>query len=417
LNGSSQTCQPTGDPVRTTTTFNKLLNLQGAFVRAVAFSAAAVIVTVTRRARRHQCPRCTYSTHARYDSHVGEWRHVPLGKWQVRVRAEVARIECPRHGVLTEKVPWAVPDSRFTLDFEEMTAWLAREMDITAVTLLMHIAWRSVGRIIKRVVDRKLDRTRLENLYVIGMDEVSYRKGQKYLSIVANHESGDPVWIGEGRSRETVSTFFDELGEERTKKLEVVTMDMSGSYIEEVKHRAPQAEIAFDPFHVVKLSGEALNEIRREEWRPLKGTEVGRALKGTRWVLLKAPEKLKPDERLKLAAVAELNVRLYRAYLLKEELRALYRCEPAEAETHLDSWLSWARRSRLRPFVKLAKTIHGYREGVLAAIRLGVSNGRLEGINNKIGVIKHRAYGFHSAAALIAMIFLCCTNIQVNLPI
>ena len=139
-------------------------------------------------------------------------------------------------------------------------------------------------------------------------------------------------------------------------------------------------------------------------------------LKGSRWALLKAPENLRPAERVHLAEVAELNARVYRGYLLKEELRMLYRCSSRVARAHLDAWLGWASRSKLRPFVKLARTLRKYRDGVLDA-RFGLSNGRLEGLNNKIGVLKHRAYGFHSAAALIAMIFLCCTQLPLELPI
>jgi transposase len=133
--------------------------------------------------------------------------------------------------------------------------------------------------------------------------------------------------------------------------------------------------------------------------------------KGSRWALLKAPENLRAEERVRLSAVAGLNSRVYRGYLLKEELRALYRCGPRSAPEHLRSWLSWASRSNLAPFVKLGRTLRQYRDGVLAAIRLRLSNGRMEGLNNKIGVIKHRAYGFHSFAALAAMVFLCCTDL------
>ena len=140
-------------------------------------------------------------------------------------------------------------------------------------------------------------------------------------------------------------------------------------------------------------------------------------LKGSRWALLKAPDNLRDDERVRLSAVAGLNARVYRAYLLKEELRALYRCGPNAAEPHLTSWLSWASRSKLASFIKLGRTLRQYRAGVLAAIRLRLSNGRMEGLNNKIGVLKHRAYGFHSFAALAAMVFLCCTDLQLDLPI
>src|SRR5206468_723852 len=139
-------------------------------------------------------------------------------------------------------------------------------------------------------------------------------------------------------------------------------------------------------------------------------------LKGSRWALLKAPESLTTSERLRLGDVAALNARVYRGYLLKEELRALYWCGHRAAPKHLDAWLAWASRSKLRPFVKLARTVRSHRDGILAAIDVGLSNGRLEGLNNKIGMLKHRAYGFHTAAALIAMIFLCCTKLSLGLP-
>lgn len=403
--------------MRIATVFNKLASLQGAWVRSVKFGVSSIEVTVARRGRLHRCPKCDFSTRASYDSHRAWWRHVALGKWRVIISATVCRVDCPRHGVLTEAVPWAGPESRFTLDFEDLTAWLAREMNKTAVTRLLHVTWRTVGRIIQRVVGRKVDKHRLDGLYVIGLDEVSYRKGHKYLSVVANHATSTPAWIGEGRSQKSIGKFFDELGPERSAKIEHITMDMSAPYIAEVRERAKQAEIVFDPFHVVKLAGDAVHKLRREEARVRKGTEEATVLKGSRWALLRAAEDLKLEEHAKLSDVARINKRVYRGYLLKEELRALYWCGPRAARRHLASWLAWASRSKLRPFVTLARTLRKYSDGILAAIDLRLSNGMMEGLNNKIAVLKHRAYGFHSAAALIAMIFLCCTKLHVELPV
>lgn len=386
-------------------------------MQSVRFGKDEVVVTVRPRTRVHRCPQCRFATGARYDRHRQRWRHIALGRWVVWIEAEVSRLDCPRHGVLTETVAWAAQDSRFTLDFEDLVAWLAREMNQTAVTRLLHVAWKTVGRIIQRVVGRASNQDRLNELYRIGLDEVSYRKGHKYLSVIANHQTGEPAWIGEGRSSKTLGAFFDELGPERSEKLEVVTMDMCGAYIGEVQRRAPNAAIAFDPFHVIKLANEALHQLRRTESREWKGSDEASVLKGARWTLLKAPEDLLPHERVRLAQVAQINTRVYRGYLLKEELRALYWCSARTAPSHLAAWIAWARRSRLRPFVNLARTLDRYREGIVAAIRFGLSNGRMEGLNNKIGVLKHRAYGFHSAAALIAMIFLCCTHLHLELPI
>ena len=407
--------------MRVQTIFNKLLSLQGAFVRGVTFRCEreehTVVADVVPRTRRHRCPRCAFQTAATYDQHPRTWRHLSLGKWRVLVRCTSHRIKCPEHGVINEAFPWAAPGSLFTLDFETLVAWLAREMNKTAVAALAKISWPTVGTIIQRFVERNIDKRRLDDLFIIGVDEVSYRKGHKYLTVVADHASGAPVWMAEGRSQKVLGSFFDELGKERGEKLATVSMDMAAGYIAEVRDRAPKARIAFDPFHVVKLASEAVHDVRRTEARERKGSAEADVLKDARWALLKAPEKLKPEQKLKLAEVASLNRRVYRAYLLKEELRAMYRCGLDAATRHLEAFLVWATRSRLEPFVKLARTIRKHREGILSAIELGVSNGRLEGINNKIGVIKHRAYGFHSADALIAMVFLCCSAIEIRLPV
>ena len=405
--------------MRIRTVFKKLLCLQGARVRQVEFrrDGETILVSVVRRAWRHRCPHCPFTTRATYDRHPREWRHLSLGRWRVVVVSTSHRIACPEHGVVNEAFPWAAPGSLFTLDFEALVAWLAREMNKTAVAALAKISWPTVGTIVERFVARNIDKRRLDGLFVIGLDEVSYRKGHKYLTVIANHLTGAPVWMAEGRSQKTLGAFFDELGSERSRQLDIVTMDMCAPYIAEVRARAPNARIAFDPFHVVKLGGEAVHEVRRSEARLRKGTPEATALKGSRWALLKAPERHTDEDRLRLAEVSRLNRRVYTAYLLKEELRALYRCGAQAAKRHLRAWLAWASRSRLAPFVKLARTLRKHRDGILAAIELGVSNGRMEGINNKIGVIKHRAYGFHSAAALIAMVFLCCSGIQVTMPI
>ncbi len=406
--------------MRLTTVFNKLLNLQGVLVDDVTFDHDTISVAVRPRRLKHVCPHCGYATRSRYDAAQSrQWRHLALAQWRVQLTYGICRLQCPEHGVVTEAVPWAAPGSWFTRDFEDLVAWLARTMDKTAVTRVLHISWETVGNIIERVVQRTLSPDRLSDLFVIGIDEVSYRKGHKYLTVIVDHLSGQPVFITEGRTREAAGQLFDALGPERSAEVAVVTMDMAAPYIEEVKARAPNAEIAFDPFHVVKLANEAVQEVRRSELRELsgQGDPAAQVLKDARWSLLRGEESQTPADQVRLSKVAELNKPLYRAYLLKEELRVLYTCTPETAEPHLDGWLQWASRSKLPPFVRLARTLRRYRDGVLAAIRLGVSNARLEGFNNKIGVLKRRSFGFHTAAAFISMIFLVCANLPIRLPI
>jgi transposase len=170
---------------------------------------------------------------------------------------------------------------------------------------------------------------------------------------------------------------------------------------------------------VVRLASRATDQVRRDEWNAHERshTQAGRWVKGTRWSLLKAPERQTVDQLATLWEVQQANRQLYRAFLLREELRLLYHLDdPRLAPAHLDAWLAWASRSRLRPFVRLARTLRAHRDGILAAIRLGLSNGRLEGLNSKIRLISHRSYGFHSADALIALVYLCCTGITIDLP-
>jgi transposase len=288
----------------------------------------------------------------------------------------------------------------------------------TPIAGLLRIGWDTVGRIVERVVSDHLDHRRLVGLIAIGVDEISYRRGQRYLTSVADHSSGSIVWCAPGRNAATLQAFFDLLGERRH-TIRAVSIDMAGGYQQAVRENLPDAEICFDPFHVVRLAQRAVDQVRRDEWNAHERshTPEGKWIKGTRWSLLKAPEKQSIEQLALLHQVQEANKPLYRAFLLKEELRLLYQLEdPSLAPQHLDAWLTWASRSRLEPFVKLARTIRRHRAGILAAIRLGLNNGRLEGLNSRIRLISHRSFGFHSATPLIALVYLCCTRILIPLP-
>ena len=406
--------------MRVTTAFNRLLRLPGASVTDVSFGGEGVIVTVRLRRRRRVCSRCgqTGGRLEIHDRRIKRWRHLDLGSTRCVIECELRRLRCPDCGVRLEPVAWARPGAAHTRDFEDVVAWLAQQMARTPVCGLLRVGWDTVGRIVERVVRDQLDEDRLRGLVAIGVDEISWRRGQRYLTSVADHASGAIVWCAPGRNAATLQAFFDRLGE-RKQTIRAVSIDMSGGYEKAIRDRVPDAEIAFDPFHVVRLGGDAVDEVRRAEWREhgKSKNESGKWVKHTRWSLLKAPERQSARQLAVLGEVQHANRRLYRAFLLKEELRMLYHLDdPTLAPEHLDAWLSWASRSKLRPFVKLARTIRAHREGILAAIRLGLSNGRLEALNSKIRLISHRSYGFHSADALIALVYLCCGAILIDLP-
>ncbi len=227
------------------------------------------------------------------------------------------------------------------------------------------------------------------------------------------------MWAAAGRDHKTVLAFFDALGEERCQQIELISADMASWISGPIAERVPHAVRCVDPFHVVMLATEALDEVRREVWNEARrqgNLELARELKGARFAVWKNPENLTDRQAAKLATIQQTNARRYRAYLLKEQLRQIYRLPAAAAERLLDRWLAWARRCRLPPFVKLARTITEQRDGIAAAIQHGLSNARIEQINTQIRLIASRAFGFHSPQALIALAMLKLAHLCPPLP-
>jgi transposase len=381
-----------------------------------------VVVGVRPRWReRDRCGVCRRSSPG-FDLGDGRrrWRALDLGTTLAFIEADAPRVRCRDHGVVVCAVPWARHDARFTRAFEDQAAWLVVNTSKTAVAELMRIAWRTVGAICERVAgDAQREVDLLAGLRRIGIDEISHRKGQRYLTVVVDHDTGRLVWAAAGRDRKTVERFLDELGEERCKQVTLVSCDMAGWIAGPVAERLPDAVRCVDPFHVIQLATNALDEIRREVWNDARRAgEIAAAkdLKGARFALWKNPENLTDRQKLKLASVQKTNARLYRAYLLKEQLRQIYRLAPGAAIALLDEWIAWARRCRLAPFVKLAETITKQRAGIVAAIQHGLSNARVEAINTQIRMITRRAFGFHSPHALIALAMLSLAGLCPSLP-
>jgi transposase len=404
--------------------FARLLGLGRAVVEGVTIEEEALVVQA--RLRRRDVSRCGVCGRRApgYDRGEGRrrWRALDLATTKAFVEASAPRVACRQHGVVVARVPWARHGSWFTREFEQQVAWLATHCSKSAICELMRLSWLTVGRIIERVVaDEQAQRgDRLDGLHRIGIDELSYRKGQRYITGVVCHETGRLVWAADGRDKKTVARFFEQLGGERKAKLELVSSDMGEWITRVVAEQCPQATLCLDPFHVVALASDALDEVRREVWNEARraGDASGaRWLKGARWALWKRPERLSERQQAKLASIAAVNRRLYRAYLLKEQLRLVFH-EPdtAAAIALLDAWLAWARRCRIASFVKLAKTISAQRAGIVATLTHRLSNARTEAVNTTLRLICRRAYGFHSADALIALAMLTVGGLRPSLP-
>jgi len=401
--------------VRLTTLLSDLLGLEYTRVRSCSFTDDGLVVDVAPTWRSPRCSSCGHNCRG-YDRLRGRrWRHLDLAGMKCHLRYDTRRVDCPRCGVVVEHVPWADVGSWFTHPFEDQVGYLAQRSDKTTVRKLMRVAWATVGDIIQRVVERHQDGNLLDGLTHIGVDELSYRRHHEYVTVVVDHTAQRIVWAKKGKNAATLRAFFDELGPDRVAKLEAVTIDMSAAYIKAVTEASPQAQIIFDRFHVQRLAHDALDEVRRAEVREAPTPEDRKAIKGTRWPLLRRAWNLKDLEICKLSALPRANRRLFRAYLLKESLAAILDGRQVHvARRKLGEWIGWAFRSQLAPFRRLAATIRDHQAGILAYVSSRLSNGRTEALNGKARTITRRAYGLHSASALIALLKLCCSGIDLE---
>ena len=399
--------------MRVTTLLNKVINLPGLWVRGVRFEDDALVIFAARRFRLLSCPRCGTRVRGRFEQHRRRWRHLAIWGRETFIETPIRRLRCPKcRKVQTEAVPWARHRSAFTRHFEDAVGLLAQNLNRTAVAEMTGVSWVTVGNIAERLVAEHLHEDRFDELHCIGVDEISYRRHHKYLTVVIDHDRQRVIWAGEGKSADTLGQFFELLGPERCKQLMLISIDMSAAYQKAIREAAPQATIVFDRFHVARLAQDAVDQVRRAQVAKLDPEYRG-SLKRTRWALLRRADKIGTREQATVATVKKINAPLYRAYLLKETFLNIFNCPDRRcAEQALDRWLAWACRSRLHPFVRLSRTVRQKADGILEFIDSKLTNARLEGMNNKIRLLSHRAYGFHSAAPLIATIYLCCSKIE-----
>lgn len=372
----------------------------------------AVVVSVRpRRTTKRRCGRCGVRAPG-YDQGEGRrrWRALDLGVVRCYLEATSPRVNCPTHGPTVAQVPWARHGAGHTRDFDDQVAWLVTHSPKSTVAELMRVAWRSVGSIIARVVaDGRAAHDPFSGLTRIGIDELSYKRGHRYLVVVVCHTTGRLVWAGIGREKKTLDSFFDLLGATRCEQIRVVTADGATWIGDVVAQRCKQATLCIDGFHVCQWASEALDEVRREVWNHARRNGMrtyAKELKGCRFALWKNPEDLTARQTAKLSWVAKENTRLYRAYLLTQQLRVIVRTKGILALTMLDTWLAWAARSRIPAFVELGKKVRRHVLGIEAALMNNVSNALVESTNTKLRVLHRMAFGFKEPEHLIALALL-----------
>lgn len=402
---------------------------------------AVVIKVRPKKKLLGRCGKC-HRKAKYYDSGRGarRWRCPDLGSTKVFLEAEMPRVECKEHGVVTAYVPWARHSSRFTRNFEEMTCWLSVHSSKKVVSTFMRIDWHSVGNICDRVY-AELDGTsasRFDGLINIGIDETSYKKGHKYMTVVVNHDTASVVWCAQGYGKEVLASFFQRLTPEQRASIRCVSADGARWIASCVEEYCPNAVRCLDPFHVVSWATTELDKVRRNLWseshaeavkaskrlrgRPKKGEvanpekKEAASIKNCRYALLKNPENLSERQKEQLGFLVEANPRLFRAYLLKEQLRLALKATPDKIVEELTSWMAWAQRCRIPGFRDLRKKIKRHFDAIVATAKYGLSNARGEAINNKIKLTIRMAYGFRNTGNMISMIMLRCSDVQLRLP-
>ena len=407
-----------------------MLGLVDTVVVGVSLDVADQVLVVDVRPKAYAMGRCGVCGrrcpgHDQGPPGLRQWRAPDLGCLRVYVRAQRQRVRCPQHRVVMARVPWARHAAHHTRDFEDLTAWLARHTAKSTVARLMRIAWRSVGAIVTRVL-ADLDAAagdRWDNIRRIGIDEISYRRGHNFLTVVVDHDSGRLLWMHPGRTKRSLGRFFERLGPDGCARLELVSADGADWIAEVVALNAPQAKRCMDPFHVVKWGIEALDDTRRQvaaEARRTGQADLAKALgAGCRFALWKNPEHLNTNQQATLADIERINQPVFRAYLLKEQLRAVFQRDgddDNDGPARLDAWIDAAAHSGLPAFVKIAERIEDYSPTIKNALQHQLSNARVESINTKIRLITRIAFGFRSPDALIALAMLHLGGYDLRLP-
>lgn len=344
------------------------------------------------------CPACG-STDLVRSGHVSrEVKTLPIGRKPVILGLDVPRIKCSQCGCVRQiDLEISEPKRSYTKAFGRFVVELSRSMTMLDIAKFLQISWDGVKDIIKRRLVERFSQPDIRNLKYLAIDEISVRKGHKYVTLVMNLETGAVIFVGNGNGADALLPFWERLGKSRCRKIKAVATDLSQAYIGAVTENLPKAKLVFDHFHVVKLMNEHITSIRRNLYHEITDVLQKQALKGVRWILLKNPENLseKHDEKQRLEEALRLNEPLATAYYMKEDLRQIWsQADQKTAATILDAWIKTAMNSGIAPLMKMGKTLQTHRYGILNWYDHPISSGPMEGTNNKIKTLKRQAYGF-----------------------
>lgn len=337
--------------------------------------------------------------------------------WKTTVVVEYFEVKCEQCGIRVEHIPLVRPYARASRRLEEAVAWLCQHLPVSVVALYFSLNWKTVKNIDKAYLEHRFEAPGLDNITVIGIDEISYKKGHKYLTCVFDLNNSRLIWVGIGKNKATLSKFFDRLGEERCKRIRAVAIDMSRAYIGAVREHCSNALIVHDKFHIVQDFNKVMDRIRIDEFKKADVEHKG-FFKRTKWLLVMNPKRLKEEAEVRLTKLLEINKSLNIAYALGEQLKQLWECVTvAQFNNALDNWCKMAYDSNIRPLMDYADMLNAHRYGLWSYCLYPINTAILEGNNRKIGLIRRKACGFHDLKYFILKIFQASDPIPIPLPV
>lgn len=377
----------------------EIIGLRGMVVNSVELfeDSTDIFIHLKRDQRfvKSYCPKCgQIAPRERRVTKV--MRDLPILDRNTYLSCEIYNVKCPNCGIRRERLDFVDRCSRLTIRLEQFIFSLVCMSTVKDVAGKFEMSWETVKNIDKKYLAAKFGKIDYGDLKRVSIDEIANHKGHDYLTIVMDLDKGRVIWVGEGRKEEDIDKFYATLTDEQKNNIEAVSIDMWPAYINSAKKHCPQADIVFDKFHIVKKFGDVITKLRATEYRKAETKDDKQILKGTKWLLLKNKSNLESDAKKELKQLLDLNENLAAAYILKEKLATIWDYKNIGwAKRAINEWIRIAEESDIRGVKAFIKTIKKHEYGILNHCKQPISNGKIEGTNNKIKVLKHRCYGFH----------------------
>lgn len=364
----------------------------------------ASLVLEPDRRFRPICSRCQSRARRVHSKHRRFVRDLSLAETKIELNVPVRKVYCASCGIRIEDLEFVRPWGRVTRRLAQYIKGLCKVMTVKEVAEHVGLDWKTVKEIDKQALEEEFGETDYEGLRVLAMDEISRKKGHEYLTVVLDYLTGRVVWVGKERDEQALSRFFRGMTRDQREGIEAVALDMWDPYINMVKQWCPKARIVFDLFHVVKDYNKMIDRVRNKEYREAS-KEDKEVMKGSKYLLLKNKENLKPKQRPRLKKLLKLNQTLSTVYILKDALKHIWRYKyPKSAQKALDNWCDLARQSGVPDLMKFARKLQRHSYGIINHCKYPIDTGRLEGTNTVINLMKRKAYGYHDVSYFILKI-------------